>query len=241
MRHIVIAAAALAAPSLAHAQSIAVGVEAATDERRRGLSWSGGDAAVSADAAASLAGFDVSARVVSTRGSARHGGADAVVDIDVARGFDIGAVTLKARAIGHLFAGAAGRQDYVEVGALGSYSLGPLGIDAGATFAPDQAAIGGSNLYLFADAQAGIPATPITLSAGIGRSSGTVDDPLRAARLRPGGSYTDWRLGVAWIAGPLTVGVDYAGNDIDARAPASPLADVANAGDRVVGRVRFAF
>ena len=240
MRSLLIAA-ALAAPSLAHAQSVTVGAEATTDERRRGLSWSDGDPALSVDAAAGLAGFDVSARAVTTRGSPRHAGADGVLDLEVARGFDLGVVSLRARAIGHLFAGAAGRQDYYEIGGLGSYTLGPVTLDAGASYAPDQRAIGGDNLYLFANARAGIPATPFSVNAGVGRSSGSVDEPFQAARLRPAGRYTDWRIGAAWVQSPFTLAVDYVGNDIDAQRIVSPLGDRANSGDRIVGRVRVDF
>lgn len=245
MRPPLLIAAALATsallPSLARAQSVTVGAEATTDERRRGLSWSDGDPALSVDAAAVLAGFDVSARAVTTRGSARHAGADGVIDLEVARGFDLGAIRLRARAIGHMFVDAAGSQDYVELGGLGSYTLGPVTIDAGATYAPDQRAIGGDNLYLFANARAGIPATPFSVVAGVGRSSGSVDEPLRAARLRPAGSYTDWRVGVSWVRSPLTLAVDYVGNDIDAQRIVSPLGDRANSGDRILGRVRIDF
>ncbi len=231
----------LLAPSAAWGQSISFGVEATSDERRRGLSWSDGDPAVSADASASLAGFDVSARAVTTRGSTGHAGADAVADLEVSRRFDIGAVSLRARGIGHLFAGAQGRQDYGEIGLVGSYTLGPATIDAGATYAPDQAAIGGDNLYLFADARAGIPATPFTFNVGIGRSSGSVDDPVRAARLRPAGRYTDWRAGVSWVTTPVALTVEYVGTDIDQNRLTSSFGDIDNAGDRIIGRVRFGF
>ncbi len=236
-----LAAVLLLAPSAASAQSIALGVEATTDERRRGLSWSDGDPAVSADASAALAGFDVSARAVTTRRSTRHAGADAVADLEVSRRFDIGAVSLRARGIGHLFAGAAGRQDYGELGLVASYTLGPTTVDAGATYAPDQAAIGGDNLYLFADARAGIPATPFTFTAGVGRSSGSVDDAVRAERLRPAGRYTDWRAGVSWVTSPVTLTVEYVGTDIDQNRLSSPFGDIDNAGDRIIGRVRFGF
>ena len=115
-------------------------------------------------------------------------------------------------------------------------------VDAGADYAPSQDAIGGDNLYLHAGARAGVPGTPWTLLAGIGHSSGKVDDAFRAARLRPGGDYTDWRLGVEHVAGPVTLGLDYVGTDVSERAAAPyPLADASHSGDRIVGRVRFGF
>lgn len=235
-----VAAAVAAFP--AHAQSVpSVGVEATTDEVRRGISWSGGRAAVSADVSTDVAGFDLSARAVTTRGSPRHAGADAVADLELGRGFDLGAVRLRASVTGHLFAGSAIGADYVELGGSGSYTLGPVTLDAGAKYAPDQSAIGGDNLYLFANGSVGVIGTPLTATAGIGRSSGSVDDPVRAARLRPGGSYTDWRLGLSYVARPFTATVEYVGNDIDRSRVLSPLADRGELGDRIVGRVRIAF
>jgi hypothetical protein len=220
---------------------IDAGVEASTDERRRGLSWSGGRAALSADASATLAGAQVSARVTSTRGSARHAGADAVADLQLGATRTTGPFDLEAHVAGHVFAGADRAMDYAEIGATGRYTLGPAQVGIGADFAPAQAAIGGSNLYLHGDAGIGIPATPLTLSAHLGRSSGSARDDPRAARLRPGGTYVDWRLGVEHVSGPVTIGLDYGGTDIDRRAAASAFGDVRNSGERLAARARFGF
>jgi len=242
MRLIVMTLAAMFCAGSASAQSTpSLGAEIATDEVRRGLSWTGGRAAVSADVAADVAGFDASARVVSLRDSARHGGAEAVADLDVGRSFSIGTVSLRGSVTGHLFAGGRARMDYVELGGTGSFTYGPVTLDAGAQYAPDQAAIGGDNLYLFARASAGLIGTPLTVTAGVGRSSGDVDEPLRAARLRPAGSYTDWRLGVAYVQRPFTLSLDYIGNDVDRAGIVSPYGDAGHVSDRIVGRVRFAF
>jgi hypothetical protein len=241
-------AAMLAAPMLAPAALAqtapptagpTIGIEATTDERRRGLGWSGGRASASADALLTIGPVDASARIAATRGAARHGGADAVIDLGVGTGWDVGALRLRATAIGHLFTGARGGMDYVEATGSASYALGPLQVAGGAAFAPSQDAIGGSNLHLFADADAGIPGTPFTLVAGIGHSSGHVDDPVRAQRLRPGGDYTNWRLGVEHRQGPLTLALDYTGTDVARADTFGPFADARHAGDRILGRVRF--
>ncbi|MEP9400927.1 TorF family putative porin [Sphingomonas silueang] len=228
--------------SVAHAQSLPqVGVEATSDERRRGLSWSGGRASISGDVAATLGGIDLDARVAALRESDRQYGADAVADIGAAFGQSLGPVELRALAIGHVFAGAMTRADYGEVGVEARYTLGPVEASAGATWAPPQRAIGGSNLYLSARAVAGIPATPFTLVASIGRSSGTVDDPVRANRLRPGGAYSDWRLGVDHVTGPLTLGVDYVGTDLRDDAVVPVVGDRRHSGDAVLARARLSF
>ena len=225
----------------AAAQSVIdAGVEASTDERRRGLSWSAGRAAASADVSVDAAGLRGSARVVTTRGSARHGGADAVADLGLSTRRRLGPAEVELRARAHLFAGARGRMDYVELGAAAFYTLGPVTVDAGVDYAPDQDAIGGSNLYLSAGAAAAIPRTPLTLVGTIGRSSGETDDAVRAARLRPSGRYHDWRLGVEHVRGRLTLGVDYVGTSVDRTGVASPFAERADAHDTLVARARLA-
>ena len=233
---------ALTAAMPAAAQvSLGAGVDAATDERRRGLGWSGGDASIGADVQARTGIFEARARVSALRGSVRHGGADAVTDLQIAAGWDFGPIRARAKAVQHLFSGTTGKTDYAEAGVDASYSLGPAQVSAGAWWAPDQAAIGGSNLYLYATGNVGIPATPLTLVGAIGRSSGHVDDPQRAARLRPAGRYTDWQVGVEHVTGPLTLALDYVGTDVDEDAVVSAFGDRRNSGDKILARARLSF
>ncbi|SEN35657.1 protein of unknown function (Gcw_chp) [Sphingomonas gellani] len=242
----------LTATAAAQAQRLSsAGVEVTSDENRRGLSWSGGRAAVAADVAVDVGAWDATARLVTVRGAARHGGADAVADLTLGHGWDLGGFRLRASGTAHLFAGASGRLDFGELGADASYTLGPVQVMGGAVYAPRQRAIGGDNLYLFAGANAGIPATPFTVSAGIGHSSGSriFDDGQsdgRADRLRPGGAYTDWRLGVEHNSGPLTLGLDYIGNDVRrgrdvGEPPIAAMGDAGNSGDRILARTRLSF
>lgn len=219
------------------------GVEVTTDERRRGISWSEGKAAASAWGRLDLpAGFDVGARVTTTRGDPRHGGADAVIEPTLGYARDLGGLRLDGFVTGHVFAGGMGGLSYVEGGAGGSYTLGPAEVGVEARYAPSQDAIGGDNLYLGARARVGIPATPWTVVGTIGRSSGDVTDAIRAARLRPAGRYSDWSLGVQRITGPLTIGVTYSGTDIRDDGPdASPFAVRRHAGDRIAARVSLGF
>ncbi|MHA6719125.1 TorF family putative porin [Sphingomonas sp. RS6] len=234
----------LVALPAAHAQvlpSLSGGVELSTDESRRGISWSENQLTGSADVSAGILGFDASARVAMTRESVRHGGADTVVDLEAGRQFGLGPVNLRGFVTGHLFTGAARSMDYFEFGGTGSFTFGPLQVNGGATYAPDQGPIGGDNLYLHAGAAIGIPSTPFTLSGSVGHSSGSTDDS-RSARLRPDGDYSDWRIGVEHISGPLTLGVDYVGTDINTDAvSSSPYADLRHAGDRVMGHARLSF
>jgi hypothetical protein len=237
-----LAAGALLATTPAMAQiATSAGVEATTDENRRGISWSEGRASIAGDATVSGYGLDLTARVAALRGSDRHGGADAVADLTLGSGWDVGAVRLRAQGTAHIFGGARGNMDYAELGGSASYTYGPADLTAGAIWAPEQRAIGGSNLYLYANASAGLPGTPLTAIAGLGHSSGTVSDPVRAQRLRPGGDYTDWRLGVEYRRDRLTLGVDYVGTDVTRADAFGAFADAGHAGDRLLGRVRFDF
>ena len=65
--------------------------------------------------------------------------------------------------------------------------------------------------------------------------------PVRVQRLRPGGSYTNWRLGLEHRRDRLTIGVDYIGTEVSRTATASRFADQRNAGDRIVGRIQVSF
>ncbi|OMJ30558.1 hypothetical protein BSZ14_18170 [Sphingomonas sp. Sph1(2015)] len=244
LRSIVLAAllgGSMASPLLAQERP-AIGVEVNSDENRRGLSWSGGRVSPSADIFATSGPFEASGRIVALRESDRHGGAGLVGDLTLGASTILGPVTMRGHVTGHLFGGAGFNADYVELGGSAAYTLGPVQVNAGADYAPSQSAIGGDNLYLHAGAQAGIPGTPWTVLAGVGHSTGKTEDAFRAARLRPGGDYSDWRVGVEHVTGPVTLGLDYVGTDVSERAASAfALADARHSGDRIVGRVRFGF
>src|SRR3546814_5847021 len=77
------------------------------------------------------------------------------------------------------------------------------------SYAPSQAAIGhDDSLYLAADLSAGIPTTPLTLSASAGYTDGGL------AALAPSGHYWDWSLGASASFGRLTAGIKYVDTDI---------------------------
>ncbi|AXJ95510.1 MULTISPECIES: TorF family putative porin [unclassified Sphingomonas] len=227
-----------AAPAIAQTTT-SIDVAAASDDRRRGLSWSDGALAPSVAVRATAGPFDAGARLTATRGSARFGGADAVGDLDLGYTLPLGGgVDLVGVGAAHLFAGARGRQDFVEGGADLDYLIGPLTLTGGARYAPRQSSIGGDILYLFARAEGGVPGTPISLHAQIGRTGGATDDAVAAARLRPGGDYTDWTIGGRHVRGRLSIGLDYVGTDI---ARDAARLSGGHAGDTLVGRVALRF
>jgi uncharacterized protein (TIGR02001 family) len=249
MRTSAIAAWALLAAAAVPAQAQVTphaGVEATTDERRRGISWSDGEGALAASARLDLSsGFDVGVRALTTRGDPRHGGADAVFEPTLGYSRSVDGFRLDAFATGHVFTngakGGRGPLDYYEGGAGVSYTLGPAEAGLEARYAPSQDAIGGSNLYLAVRGRVGVPLTPFSFTASAGRSSGDVNDPVRAARLRPDNRYYDWSFGVQHATGPLVLTVEYTGTDIDNTRALSPFAARNNAGDRIAARAAVSF
>lgn len=163
--------------------------------------------------------LSISATAVTLRDSSRHGGADAVIDVQASYGRQIGAWRLSGDATYRFFPGASG-QGYVELGATGGFVLGPANIDLFARYAPSQAAIGGDNLYAGVSASVGIPATPLTVSAQLGRSSGAVDDLARSRRLRPDGTYWDHGVSIDYRKGRWWAGVRYANTSVGSVADA---------------------
>ncbi|MEH3107081.1 MAG: hypothetical protein PGN09_07260 [Sphingomonas fennica] len=212
-----VAALALASATAAEA-GVTGGVEATTDLRRRGLGWSGSRAAAGVWAAAEAGPASLTAAVTTLRGSRRHGGADAVVDVLPRYTIDAGAWRLSAGPSARLFLGAGG-QDYIELDGSAGWTFGPLRLTAAASYAPRQRAIGGDNLYLSANAEAGIPGTPLTVLGGIGRTTGDARDAERARRLRPDGAYTDYRLAVEHVRNRLTFGAALTATSIGAPPP----------------------
>lgn len=226
---------ASATPALAqYASGVSGSIEVASDERRRGLSWSEGDPVVRGTISAPVAdGLSLDATAVTLWGSDRHGNADAVIDVGPTFVRQVGGWRLSGEARYHLFPGASG-QGYGELGAGAGFLIGPASIDLFASYAPSQSAIGGDNLYLSASAMAGVPGTPFTLSARIGRSSGQVSDPSRAARLRPDGAYWDYGIGVDYLKERWTAGLRFADSNI--AGPGSR-----HAGASLIGRLALVF
>jgi hypothetical protein len=209
---VALALVASATPALA----AGFGIEASSDLRRRGLSWSDGKPALEAWASVPVAGgVSVEAGGATLRGSTRHGGADLLAEAALRYTLHNGNWSLWAEAGGLGFVGADD-QSYAQLRTGTSWGLGPLQIAGLVAWAPPQRAIGGSNLYLNASASIGIPATPLTLRAAVGRSMGSSDGSGRANRLRPGGDYGDVRLDLDYGLGPLTLGASLTTTSIDA-------------------------
>lgn len=221
-----------ALPAIAQDRGLAATLEAASDERRRGLSWSEGDPVLRGTLSIPVtSGLSLDGAATTLWGSTRHGGADAAIDIGPSWSQQIGGWRLTAQGRYHLFPGASD-QGYGEVGAQAGFLIGPASVDIAAHYAPRQSAIGGDNLYVSASAAVAVPGTPFTLSGHVGRSSGSVRDPFAAARLRPDGTYWDHGVALDWYRGQWFAGIRYAGSSIDGPART-------HAGDRLIARVGF--
>lgn len=227
--------AATPAPVLAqYADRFSVTPEASSDERRRGLSWSDGDPVVRGTVAVQATdGLSFDATATSLWNSDRHSRATAVLDLGGSYSQQVGAWRLSAEGVYHLFPSASG-QGYGEIGASAGFLIGPANIDFNASYAPRQSSIGGDNLYLSASAAAGVPGTPFTVSAHIGRSSGRVRDEENAARLRPDGAYWDHGISVDYLKRHWFAGVRYANSSIDGPGRR-------HSGATLIGRVGVAF
>ncbi|RDC59252.1 hypothetical protein HME9302_00439 [Alteripontixanthobacter maritimus] len=184
-------------------------VAVVSDYRFRGISFSGGDFALQG-------GIDVtheSGFYVGTWGSTIDANAGiGELELDVYGGYSTSiseGVDIDVGLLYYLYPAndTATDTDYFEPYASIGTTLGPVGATFGVAYAWDgQNALGNSdNLYLYTDFEAGIPTTPITLTAHLGYTDGvfSVDE-----------DDTSWDYSVgasATVLGGLAVGVSYVG------------------------------
>lgn len=243
-----LAAAMLAAPAAAQeagdrapAFRVTGGAALVSDYRRRGVSWSDAEPAVTADLElAHRSGAHVGIAAASARGWGSAGASDVV--IDVVAGWRLSALGGDIDAGGRWTAFPGGRpdSDYGEIYGRYSGTIGPLFLRAGVAWAPKQAALGrrfdsgaaflagtpqrpggGDNLYLEGDASAFIPGTPVTIHGHVGHSRGNAGLGPAGISLAPTGRYWDWRIGADVVAGPITLGLAWVATDIDSAGAAA--------------------
>lgn len=128
--------------------------------------------------------------------------------------------------------------DYFEPYASISYTIGPVNAKLGGNYA-----WGGQSglpyeedsLYVYGEASVGVPATPVTLKAHVGRSDGSL------GLVNPDATdddYWDWSVGATASGGPLTVGISYIDSDI---SNAGGFAQRFGRGSTVLGSVSVGF
>lgn len=101
--------------------------------------------------------------------------------------------------------------DFVEMYGSVSHTFGPVTGKVLAAYAPKQSALSvgdgkEDNFYLAGDLSAGIPNTPVSLTAHVGHSFGP-------SYLTIGDEYTDWSVGASYTWKNFTAGVSYVDTD----------------------------
>lgn len=209
-----------------------------SDYRFRGVSQSGGDAAVQGSLTLThasglyLSGWASSVSFDNIGAGPVYGSAE----VDVVAGWSgelASGVTLDAGIAYYAYPGGhVGKAEFFEPFASLSTTLGPATLKLGGNYAWKQGALGGGdNVYVYGDVDVGVPGTPLTLTAHAGRQDGPMAADVMAGRAR---ASWDWSIGAkASVAGRLTLGLAWTGND----APSiKGLTD-----DRVVGTLTVGF
>lgn len=209
-------------------------VTAVTDYRFRGLSLSAGDAAIQGTINVNHAsGFYVGGWASSLEDTPVYGS----VELDLYGGWTGEVAKGLTADVGLLYYvypnGNVGDANVFEPYASLSTTLGPVSAKLGMNYAWKQDSLGGDdNLYVYTDLGAGIPDTPVSLSAHVGYTSGALSPKLLTLQSTDGGF--DYSVGASYaITKGLSVGVSYVGvegNSIDSFS-----------NDAVVGTLKFAF
>lgn len=126
--------------------------------------------------------------------------------------------------------------DFFEPYVAVSHTFGPVTGKLLAAYAPKQNALSvgngkEDNLYLAADLSAGVPGTPLSVTAHVGHSFGP-------SFLTIGDEYTDWSLGAFYTLQGVTLGVSYVDTD---KALFSPISGKNISKGGVVASVGVAF
>ena len=113
--------------------------------------------------------------------------ADTNVEADVYAGYagEAGPVDYEVGAIAYLYPGGDGTGNVYEGTGSLAYTFGPATARLKANYAPDQENLAGDNFYLSAEARVGIPTTPFTLFAQVGRERGSFYGAQMGLVVRP--------------------------------------------------------
>jgi uncharacterized protein (TIGR02001 family) len=170
-----------------------------SDYRFRGISRSDGDPALQGQLTVTLPnGLYAGGRGTTLKGVRALGDAE----LDLYAGYSTAiapGTTVDAGLVYYAFPGGVGGSDYAEPYVSVSHTLGPVEATLGAKYAWSQKALGDQDqLYVFGQVEAGIPLTPLTLTAEAGRQE--------AGRF---GGYWNWSLGGRCAIGPAEAGLRY--------------------------------
>jgi uncharacterized protein (TIGR02001 family) len=214
---ILLAASAMSTPALAQDApsgplTLSGGIDVVSDYRFRGISLSNEKVAVQPSLTLSHeSGFYVSTWGSSLPDSPLYG----KFELDLIAGFSTElapGTSVDLNATYYTYPGNrdwAGPSDYVEfIGSL-SHDIGPVSASGTVAYAPKQSSLGDNdNIYLNFGLSSGIPDTPVTLSANLGYTDGSLGG------VSADGNYLDWSLGASFAADIFTFSVNYIDTDV---------------------------
>jgi uncharacterized protein (TIGR02001 family) len=176
-------------------------VTGVSDYRFRGVSASGRDPALQGSVDLTWHGFYVGAWASSIARTA-----DTHAELDLYAGYtgNAGPLEYDFGVIAYLYPGGDGTGNVYEGKASVSYTFGPATGKLTANYAPDQENLDGDNLYLNGELRVGIPTTPFTAFANLGRERGSFY-----------GRKWDWAFGVEFTRGPFTASVAYVDTNLN--------------------------
>ena len=232
-----------------------------SDYRFRGVSQSDKEMAIQGGiTVAHESGFYAGVWGSNLAGWGTFGGSNMELDLIGGYKHSFGGATVDVGLTWYMYPGGADTTDFAEPYVKVSGTAGPVNLLAGVAYAPKQKALGNfsntpqsagqseDNFYIWGDASAGIPSTPITVKAHVGYSDGNPGLGPNGTSVAPTGKYVDWLLGVDYVLGPVTLGAAYVDTDISMKEAAylqpnfSSTKDGSSiAGSRVVLSVTAAF
>ena len=189
-------------------------VQVVTDYRFRGISLSAGDFALQG----SINVNHSSGLYVGTWASSLEQDALDIygnVEVDVYAGWTGEVASGLTADVGLLYYvypnGGFGDGNVFEPYASLTAAVGPATAKVGVAYSWEQDSLGGDdNLYLYTDLSAGIPDTPVSLSAHLGYTDGALS-PKRLTGVSAGGGF-DWSAGATFNITPkLSIGASYVG------------------------------
>jgi uncharacterized protein (TIGR02001 family) len=165
-----------------------------SDYRFRGLSYSNNDPALQG-------GIDISHKsgfFIGTWASslADNGGANLELDLYGGYAGQAAGIDYSVTFLGYVYPGVKG-SNYYELKGTAAKTLGPATLELTVAWVPDQQSFPGDNVYVGAAASVGVPNTPVSLRAAVGRETGGYDNKW------------DWEAGASYTFGKLTAAVSY--------------------------------
>ncbi|AKH43187.1 uncharacterized protein (TIGR02001 family) [Altererythrobacter atlanticus] len=218
------------AQELGDSLTVAGEVSIVSDYRFRGVSQTDKEAAIQGGISVSHdSGFYVGTWASNLAGWGTFSGSNMELDIYGGYATEISdGLTMDVGVTWFMYPGGSDTTDFAEAFASLSGQLGPANLAVGVNYAPKQEALANvsntpqsngqkqDNLYLWTDAETGLPGTPVTLRAHLGYSDGNPGLGPNGTSIAPTGDYFDWSLGADVAAGPLTLGISYVDTSISA-------------------------